>query len=76
MNLEKVPFAVVIYDDQEIEENIIKELKKHNMTVAYSQISITDHIARKAEKGGRYYLVTRMDEGGYQIEEHSMQHLL
>ena len=47
---EKVPVAVVVHDDQNIAEDIIKELKAHNVTVVYRQISITPEIAQKAGK--------------------------
>ena len=62
---EKVPVAVVVYDSQEIAEDIIKELKAHGVTVVYRQITITPDIARKAEKAGADIIVaTGMDEGG------------
>ena len=62
---EKVPVAVVVYDSQDIAEDIIKELKAHDVTVVYRQISITPDIARKAEKAGADIIVaTGMDEGG------------
>ena len=62
---EKVPVAVVVHDGQEIAEDIIKELKAHNVTVVYRQISVTPDIARKAEKAGADIIVaTGMDEGG------------
>ena len=62
---EKVPVAVVVHDGQEIAEDIIKELKAHDVTVVYRQISITPDIARKAEKAGADIIVaTGMDEGG------------
>ena len=49
---EKVPVAVVVHDDRDMAEDIIKELKSHNVTVVYRQISITPDIAKKAEKAG------------------------
>ena len=62
---EKVPVAVVAHDDQNIAEDIIKELKAHNVTVVYRQITVTPDIARKAEKAGADIIVaTGMDEGG------------
>ena len=62
---EKVPVAVVVYDSQEIAEDIIKELKAHGVTVVYRQITITPDIARKAEKAGADIIVaTGIDEGG------------
>ncbi len=62
---EKVPVAVVVHDDQNIAEDIIKELKAHNVTVVYRQITVTPDIARKAEKAGADIIVaTGMDEGG------------
>ena len=62
---EKVPVAVVVYDGQEIAEDTIKELKAHDVTIVYRQISITPDIARKAEKAGADIIVaTGMDEGG------------
>ena len=63
---EKVPIAVVVYDGTDIPEDTIKDLKAHNVTVVYRQISITPDIAKKAEKAGVDILVaTGMDEGGY-----------
>ena len=62
---EKVPIAVVVYDGTDIPEDTIKDLKAHNVTVVYRQISITPDIAKKAEKAGADILVaTGMDEGG------------
>ena len=62
---EKVPVAVVVHDGPEVTEDIIKELKEHNITVLYRQISITPEIAQKAEKAGADIIVaTGMDEGG------------
>ena len=62
---EKVPVAVVAHDAPEIAEDIIKELKSHEITVVYRQISITPEIAKKAEKAGADIIVaTGMDEGG------------
>ena len=60
---EKVPVAIVVHPD--IEEDIIKELKAHNLTVAYRQITITPEIEKKAEKAGADIIFTTgMDEGG------------
>ena len=62
---EKVPVAVVVHDGPEIAEDIIKELKSHEITVVYRQITITPEIAKKAEKAGADIIVaTGMDEGG------------
>ena len=62
---EKVPVAVVVHDGSEIAEDIIKDLKEHNVTILYRQISITPEIAQKAEKAGADIIVaTGMDEGG------------
>jgi len=62
---EKVPVAVVVHDGTEIAEDIIKDLKAHNVIVVYRQISITPEIAKKAEKAGADIIVaTGMDEGG------------
>jgi enoyl-[acyl-carrier protein] reductase II len=62
---EKVPIAIVVYDGQDIPENIVKDLKAHDVTVVYRQISITPDIAIKAEKAGADIVVaTGMDEGG------------
>ena len=62
---EKVPIAIVVYDGQDIPENIVKDLKAHDVTVVYRQISITPDIAIKAEKAGADIIVaTGMDEGG------------
>ena len=65
---EKVPVAVVVYDGEDIPENvenIVKDLKAHDVTVVYRQISITPDIAIKAEKAGADIIVaTGMDEGG------------
>ena len=62
---EKVPIAVVVYDGTDIPEDTIKDLKAHNVTVVYRQISISPDIAKKAEKAGADILVaTGMDEGG------------
>ena len=62
---EKVPVAVVVHDGPEIAEDIIKELKAHDVTIVYRQITVTPDIAIKAEKAGVDILVaTGMDEGG------------
>ena len=62
---EKVPVAVVVHDGQEIAEDIIKELKAHDVTIVYRQITVTPDNAIKAEKAGVDILVaTGMDEGG------------
>ena len=62
---EKVPVAIVVHDGQEIEENLIKDIKAHGVTVVYRQITVTPEIARKAEKAGADIIVaTGMDEGG------------
>ena len=62
---EKVPVAVVVHDGPEIAEDIIKELKSHEITVVYRQITITPEIAKKPEKAGADIIVaTGMDEGG------------
>ena len=62
---EKVPVAVVVHDGPDIAEDIVKELKSHEITVVYRQISITPEIAKKAEKAGADIIVaTGMDEGG------------
>ena len=62
---EKVPVAVVVHDGPEIAEDIIKELKSHEITVVYRQITITPENAKKAEKAGADIIVaTGMDEGG------------
>ena len=62
---EKVPVAIVVHDGQDIAEDLVKELKAHDVTVVYRQISITPDIARKAEKAGADIIVaTGMDEGG------------
>ena len=62
---EKVPVAIVVHDGPEIAEDIIKELKAHNVTVVYRQITVTPEIAKKAEKAGADIIVaTGMDEGG------------
>ena len=62
---EKVPVVVVVYDSPEIAEDLIKELKSHEITVVYRQITITPEIAKKAEKAGADIIVaTGMDEGG------------
>ena len=62
---EKVPVAVVVHDGPEIAEDIIKELKSHEITVVYRHLNITPEIAKKAEKAGADIIVaTGMDEGG------------
>ena len=62
---EKVPVAVVVHDGPEIAEDIIKELKAHDVTIVYRQITVTPDNAIKAEKAGVDILVaTGMDEGG------------
>ena len=62
---EKVPVAVVAHDAPEIAEDIIKELKSHEITVVYRHLNITPEIAKKAEKAGADIIVaTGMDEGG------------
>jgi enoyl-[acyl-carrier protein] reductase II len=56
---------VVVHDGPDIAEDIVKELKSHEITVVYRQISITPEIAKKAEKAGADIIVaTGMDEGG------------
>ena len=62
---EKVPVAVVVHDGPEIAEDIIKELKAHDVTIVYRQITVTPDNAIKAEKAGVDIIVaTGMDEGG------------
>ena len=59
-------------ESQNIAEDIIKELKAHNVTVVYRQISVTPDIARKAEKAGVDIIVaTGMDERGI-LPDHNM----
>ena len=62
---EKVPVGIVAHDGPEIAEDIIKELKAHDMTVVYRHLNITPDFAKKAEKAGADIIVaTGMDEGG------------
>ena len=62
---EKVPVAMVYYDAPEIAEEIIKDLKSHNVIVLYRHLNITPSIAQKAEKAGADIIIaTGMDEGG------------
>ena len=68
---EKVPVAVLVYDGKDIPEDIIKDLKAHNVTVVYRPITITPDNAKKAEQAGVDILVaTGMDEGGDLPEHH------
>ena len=62
---EKVPVGMVYYDAPEVAEDIIKDLKAHNVTVLYRHLNMTPEIAQKAEKAGADIIVaTGMDEGG------------
>ena len=62
---EKVPVAMVAHDGPEIAEDIIKDLKAHNVTVLYRHLNNTPDFAKKAEKAGADIIVaTGMDEGG------------
>ena len=38
---EKVPVTILAHDEPEIVEDIIKELKAHDVTIVYRQIMIT-----------------------------------
>ena len=49
---EKVPVTVVVFDSKEVSEQVIKDLKAHDLTVIYRPNSITPGIAKKAEKAG------------------------
>ena len=62
---EKVPVVVVFHDAPDIAEDIIKELKSHDVTVVYRHLNLTPDLAKKAEKAGVDIIVaTGMDEGG------------
>ena len=47
---EKVPVGIVAHDGPEIVEDIIKELKAHNMTVVYRHLNITPDFVKKPKK--------------------------
>ena len=54
---EKVPVAVVVHMGPDVAEDIITELKAHDMTVVFRLISITPDLSRKAEKAGADIIV-------------------
>ena len=61
----KVPVAVIYHDVPEITEDLIKDLKAHDVTVVYRHLNYIPDLARKAEKAGADIIVaTGMDEGG------------
>ena len=48
---------MVAHDGPEIAEDIIKDLKAHNVTVLYRHLNNTPDFAKKAEKAGQILLL-------------------
>jgi len=66
---EKVPVVVVFHDAPDIAEDIIKELKSHDVTVVYRHLNLTPDLAKKAEKAGVDIMLQQewMKEGLFQL---------